>query len=54
VFGLLILLTVREPKRGQLDLNAAEKAPSFMATLKYLLQQRSAVHLMIGSALTAL
>ena len=54
VFGLLILLTVREPKRGQLDLNAADKAPSFMATLKYLLQQRSAVHLMIGSALTAL
>ena len=54
LFGLLIFLTVREPKRGQLDLNSREKAPSFMETLKYLLQQRSAVHLMLGSALTAL
>jgi MFS family permease len=54
LFGLLIFLTVREPKRGQLDLNSKERAPSFMETLKYLLQQRSAVHVMIASALTAL
>ena len=54
VFGLLIFLTVREPKRGQLDLNKTEKSPSFGATFKYLLQQRSAVHVMIASALTAL
>ena len=54
VFGLLIFLTVREPKRGQLDLNKSEVTPSFGATFKYLLQQRSAVHVMLGSALTAL
>jgi MFS family permease len=54
VFGLLIVLTVREPKRGQLDRNKSEVSPSFGATFKYLLQQRSAVHVMLGSALTAL
>ena len=54
LFGLLIFFTVREPKRGQLDLNQTEQSPSFGATFKYLLQQRSAVHVMIASALTAL
>jgi len=54
VFGLLIFFTIREPRRGQLDLNAAEKAPDFMTTMRYLWTQRSAVHVMIASALTAL
>ena len=54
IFGVLIFLTIREPKRGQLDLNKSEDSPSFAATFKYLLQQRSAVHVMLGSALTAL
>jgi predicted MFS family arabinose efflux permease len=54
LFGLLIFFTVREPVRGQLDLNKTEKSPSFGTTLKYLMQQRSAVHVMLGSALTAL
>lgn len=54
IFGVLIFLTVREPQRGQLDLNKSEDSPSFAATFKYLLQQRSAVHVMLGSALTAL
>jgi predicted MFS family arabinose efflux permease len=54
VFGLLIFLTVHEPKRGQLDRNKSAVSPSFGATFKYLLQQRSAVHVMLGSALTAL
>jgi len=54
IFGLLIFFTIREPRRGQLDLNAAEQAPDFMTTMRYLWTQRSAVHVMIGSALTAL
>ena len=54
IFGLLIFFTVREPKRGQLDLNTTENAPDFMTTMRYLWQQRSAVHVMLGSALTAL
>lgn len=54
VFGLLIFFTVREPRRGQLDLNSTTDAPDFMTTMRYLWQQKSAVHVMVGSALTAL
>jgi MFS family permease len=54
MFGILIFLTVREPVRGQLDLRRTTRSASFGDTLKYLLRQRSAVHVMVGSALTAL
>lgn len=52
--GLLIYFTVREPRRGRLDAVLVENKPSFMDAMRYLWTQRSAVHLMIGSALTAL
>jgi MFS family permease len=54
VVGLLIFLTVREPRRGSLDAHITEAKPSFMDALRYLWKQRSAVHVMTASALTAL
>jgi MFS family permease len=54
IAGLLVAFTVREPRRGQLDLNCDGAAPSFGATMRFLWQQRSAVHIMVGSALTAM
>jgi MFS family permease len=54
VAGALIYLTVREPQRGGLDRQEDGPAPSFMETLRFWWQQRSAVHLMTGSAITAL
>jgi predicted MFS family arabinose efflux permease len=54
IAGLLTVLTIREPRRGQLDLKTEETAPSFLTTMRFLLMQRSAVHVMVGSALTAL
>jgi predicted MFS family arabinose efflux permease len=54
IAGLLVIFTVGEPRRGQLDLNCEGHAPSFFATMKFLWTQRSAVHIMVGSALTAL
>jgi predicted MFS family arabinose efflux permease len=54
VFGAFVYLTVREPQRGQLDAAVAADRPSLRETLKYLWIQRSAVHLMLGSAITAL
>jgi len=54
IVGLLIWLTVREPRRGKLDAVLAERKPSFLEALRYLWSQRSAVHLMVASALTAL
>jgi MFS family permease len=52
--GLLIYLTVREPKRGQQDRKPGDMKPTFVETMVYLWSQRSAVHVMTASALTAL
>jgi predicted MFS family arabinose efflux permease len=54
IVGLLIYLTVKEPRRGQLDAVLVDKKPSFMDAMRYLWSQRSAVHVMVASALTAL
>jgi len=54
VVGLLIWATIREPQRGQLDATLEATAPSALETAKFLWRQRSAVHVMLGSALTAL
>ena len=53
VLALLIFLTVREPRRGQFDVKRDQDA-SFLESMRFLLSQRSAVHLMVGSAITAL
>lgn len=52
--GMAVWLTVREPKRGCLDSGEEGEAPSVAATLRFMWQQRSAVHVMIGSAVCAL
>jgi MFS family permease len=54
VFGAWVYLTVREPRRGQMDAVGSGRKPSIIETLKFLSGQRSAVHLMWASALTAL
>jgi MFS family permease len=53
IVGLLIWLTIREPKRGQLDRSVDHQAPSVAETSRFLFEQRAAVHVMLGSALTA-
>lgn len=52
--GALIYFTVREPQRGNLDAHITAHKPSFMDAMRYLWKQRSAVHVMAASALTAL
>jgi predicted MFS family arabinose efflux permease len=54
VTAIAVFLTVPEPKRGCLDADNPATAPSFRATMKFLWQQRSAVHVMVASALCAL
>lgn len=51
VLSLIVWLTVREPRRGQLDAGPASVArTTFVATLRFIASQRSAVHLLIGGA----
>ena len=54
IAGALVYFTVREPRRGCLDCKDETPAPSFMETMRFLWLQKSAVHVMVGSALTAL
>jgi predicted MFS family arabinose efflux permease len=51
--GIAVWLTVREPKRGCLDAGDQD-TPTIPETLRFLWQQRSAVHLMMGTAVCAL
>ncbi|MBV8343039.1 MAG: MFS transporter [Gammaproteobacteria bacterium] len=52
--GIAVWLTVREPRRGCLDSAEDGAAPSVAATLRFMWQQRSAVHTMMGTAVCAL
>ncbi len=54
VVALLVYFTVPEPKRGILDHKDDDRSPSFLETMRFLWLQRSAVHVMAGSAVTAL
>ena len=56
LLALVIFLTIKEPARGQLDAPSEDKsdAPSFKETMRFLWSQKSAVHGMMGSGLSAL
>ena len=53
VLALIILVTIKEPARGRLDAVTEEKTPTVVETLKFLWSQKSAVHAMWGSGLSA-
>ncbi len=49
VVGVLIFLTVREPRRGQLDHKGGDhEGASFVESMRFLWTQKSAVHVMVG------
>jgi predicted MFS family arabinose efflux permease len=49
--ALIVWLTVREPRRGQLDARALPVAGGTLpATLRFIATQRSAMHLLVGGA----
>jgi MFS family permease len=52
--GILTLASVGEPRRGRLDEYCESVAPSIREALVFLWEQRSAVHLIAGGAVTAL
>jgi len=55
VMALIVWLTVREPRRGQLDSTPLSPKPnSLFATLRFIASQRSAVHLIIGGSVATL
>ena len=54
LFGLLVWLTIKEPRRGRLDARSDESAPSFMDSMRFLVRQKACLHVMMGGGLSAL
>jgi MFS family permease len=53
VIGLLVWLTIREPKRGVMDRCEDHPSPPILATLKFMVSQKASFHVMTGGALSA-
>ena len=53
LLALVIMVTIKEPERGRLDVASEEKAPSIKTTLTFLWSQKGAVHAIMGSGLSA-
>ncbi len=54
VLGALFLVTIREPRRGQLDAVAAQGKAGFLETLAFLWRQRAAFHVIMGAGVCSL
>jgi MFS family permease len=54
LLGLLVFLTIREPRRGQLDATATDSRASFSESLAFLWRQRAAFHVIMGSGVCCL
>jgi MFS family permease len=54
VMGVLVFLTIREPKRGRLDAIGGEGKPSLLQSLRFLLVQKAAFHVIMGAAVCCL
>jgi MFS family permease len=55
LIGALVLITIREPARGCLDRdNERHPAPPILETMRFMMRQPSALHLVAGGCLVAL
>ncbi len=54
LLGVLVFLTIREPKRGRLDAIGGEGKASFSVSLRFLWSQRAAFHVIMASGVCSL
>ncbi len=54
LLAIVIMLTIKEPTRGQLDAISDSDAPSLSQTLRFIWSQKGLVHATMGSGLSAL
>lgn len=54
LLAIVVMLTIKEPKRGQLDAVSDTPAPNLVETLKFIWSQKGMVHTIMGSGLSAL
>jgi predicted MFS family arabinose efflux permease len=54
VLAIVIMLTIKEPKRGRLDAVSDTETPTLSETLSFIWSQKGMVHAIMGSGLSAL
>ena len=54
VLALIVYFTIKEPKRGRLDAVALGAPPALKEVLRFLRTQRAALHVIMGSGVSAL
>ena len=54
VLAAIVYFTIKEPERGRLDAVSDSVAPTFIETLKFLRTQKAALHVIMGSGVSAL
>ncbi|WP_353208297.1 MFS transporter [Sphingorhabdus sp.] len=54
LLAAIIMMTIKEPERGCLDAVSNDDTPSLADTLRFLWSQKSAVHVLMGSGVSAL
>ena len=54
LLGVLILTTIREPKRGQFDSRVMTEKATFKQSIVFLWRQRACIHVMAGAAICGL
>jgi MFS family permease len=54
LLAALIMLTIKEPRRGRLDAVSTEDTPSLLTTLAFFFKQKAAFHVIMGSGVSAL
>lgn len=54
LLAIVVMLTIKEPKRGRLDAVSDTPAPNLVETLKFIWTQKGMVHAIMGSGLSAL
>lgn len=54
LMGALIYLTIREPRRGQMEATADVEAPPLLESLRFLWRQKAAFHVVMASGVCAL
>ncbi len=54
ILALIVFLTIKEPARGRLDAVSDDAPPKLMETLRFLWSQKAAVHVIMGSGVSAL
>jgi predicted MFS family arabinose efflux permease len=54
ILALIVLLTIKEPKRGCLDKPASEDTPTVMETLRFIRGQRAVIHVFMANGVTTL